>query len=57
MEAVMEQEAKSEREERADNGSGGGREGSEEEETSKADSRRVEQLSRFLRHQQEVVYK
>ena len=53
----MEQEAKSEREERTDSGSSGGREGSEEGETSKADSRRVEQLSRFLRHQQEVVYK
>ena len=39
----------------AESGAEGGRETAAE--SSKVGSQRVEQLSRFLRHQQEVVYK
>ena len=52
----MEPEAKSEQEGAAESGSGVEREG-EGEAGRKLDSQRVEQLSRFLRHQQEVVYR
>lgn len=41
----------------AESGAEGGRETAAEGESSKVGSQRVEQLSRFLRHQQEVVYK
>ena len=58
MESVIEPETKSEEEGGTESSGDGGRGGSSAEDVAgKLDSQRVEQLSRFLRHQQEVVYK
>ena len=53
----MQQEDKREAEERTESSADGGKDSSAEGEPRKTGSQRVEQLSRFLRHQQEVVYR